>query len=413
MDAKVADRSPILRSVQRPKNAKYIFKSRWKRLGARVFDALGHVVFVGRSHKPWDLSEVRNILVIRMDQLGDVVFAAPVLEYLHEVLPGASIDFLTGPWAAPLVKTFPYVHDTLVFDANWYSPDGNLADRVANTRKVIRILRGNRYDLGIDLRGDLRNIALMRAGRITHTIGYGITGGKFLLDRSVPYDFSAHQVDLNLRLIAEVAGGVRGEECVAPTKEQRKPRLFCPDGVKEAVFDHAWLSNSRPRILLHAEAGYPSKRWSKKRFVQLIASLCERGANIGLIGLEQDDMCDAPQLIKHSDRIVDLRGKTNLLELCALISESDLLIGNDSAPAHLAASLGTSCVVLFSGANDPSKWRPLGEHVHLVFHPVRCSPCESLTCLMSTHECMDAISVYEVEGVVHEILSAKGLLPRA
>ena len=369
------------------------------------------MIFPSRSGRPWDLSEVRKVLVIRMDQIGDVVFAAPAMEYLHEILPQASLDFLAGPWAAHLVKTFPYVRDTLIFDSNWYSPDRSLVDCLSGATRMVKILRTHRYDLGIDLRGDLRNVALMRAARIPRILSYGITGGKFLMDRPVPYDFSAHQVDLNLRLIHEVALGVGSNNSAIATKEQRRPKLFCPDAVQEAVFDHGWLSSARPRVLVHAEAGYPSKRWNKKRFAQLIMSLCELGAHVGLIGVEKDDLGHAPELEKFRAKIVDLRGKTNLLELCALIAQSDLLIGNDSAPAHLAASLGTSCVVLFSGANDPSRWRPIGDNVHLVFHPVRCSPCESLSCLMSTHECMDAISVYEVEGLVHEILSAKGLLP--
>ncbi len=399
-----------MKPIRRSKRTRYLFRSRWKRAAMGVMDGLGRVLFAVGRRKHWDLSGVRRVLVIRMDQIGDALFAAPVVECLRELLPSAKIDFLAGPWSEPLVKTFPHVSETLVFKSNWYDTRFRLLECMRSAWRLLKTLRANRYDLGIDLRGDFRNILLMRLAGISQTLGYGITGGKFLLHRTVRYDFSAHQLDLNLRLVEEVARGLGHAGHTVFTSEHRRTKLFCPEGLREAVVDRGLLPVARPRILVHLEAGYPSKRWSRERYAELIAALCARGPQVVLVGIEPDGFCQHPLLKDYQKRITDLRGKTNLLELFAVIAESDLLIGNDSAPAHLAAGLGRPCVVLFSGANDPTQWRPLGDDVHLLFHTVACSPCESRECAMPTHECLDAIRVHEVEGVVMEILSAKELL---
>ncbi len=374
-------------------STRYIFKSAAKRAAAALFDAAGS--FFRPPVRP-SIPADPKILLLRMDQTGDVLFAEPALRYLRKKFPKSRIDMLVGPWAAPLARQFQGVNEVKVFADNWFSPQNGVGLFSPSARAMANALRACGYDMGMDLRGDLRNIVLMRMAGIRATVGYGVTGGGFLLNRCLPYDFHAHQVDLNLRLAAEAVSIATGREEEIPTKEQMPPRLSCPDPMRSDVAAMGLPPKGR-RLLVHTEAGYPSKRWDAKCYAELLRLLVAAGWHPMLIGVESSRDYRLPG-------VLDLRGKTDLPQLSALIAESDALIGNDSAPAHMAAALGKPCVVLFSAANDPERWRPIGPRVRVLYHHVACSPCESKQCLRPSHECMDAIIPQQVQDALKELL---------
>ncbi len=397
-----------MQAVRRTGSSAYIFKSPFKRWAAGCLDAVGRGMWPRRRKSEGGRDVPRRILVVRMDQIGDAVFAEPAVAYLTELFPQAAIDFLCGPWAAPLVGLFSGVSETLVFEHNWHDPRRRFWRCCCEARKILWAVRARRYDLAIDLRGDVRTLFLLRLAGIPRIAGYGVTGGRFLLDCQADYDFSAHQVDLNLRLVEEAAADLQAPQSAPVGPRRRVPRLFIPDAIREAVRDSGWMPGFRPRVLLHMEPGCPSKGWGKDRFVRVAAALCRRGAHVVLIGLERDDFCRTQELADFGGRLTDGRGKTNLLEVCGLIAQGDLLIGCDSAPAHIAAAVGTPCVVLFSGANEPSRWSPRGEDVPILFHPVECSPCESRECTAAAHRCMESITAAQVEEAAVALLARKG-----
>jgi ADP-heptose:LPS heptosyltransferase len=104
--------------------------------------------------------------------------------------------------------------------------------------------------------------------------------------------------------------------------------------------------------------------------------------------------------------VIDWTGILNLSELAAVLSSADLFVGADSGPAHLAAAVGRPVVVLFSGTNNPRQWRPCGEQVAIVRHPVECSPCHARRCPLPNHPCMRDLTPDSVARAVD------GRLPR-
>ena len=73
------------------------------------------------------------------------------------------------------------------------------------------------------------------------------------------------------------------------------------------------------------------------------------------------------------------------------------MISCDSGPVHVAAAVGTPCIVLFSGTNTLKQWGSLDNNVSRVIRKeVECSPCEMRICPQSTHLCMDKIKVSDV-----------------
>ncbi len=97
------------------------------------------------------------------------------------------------------------------------------------------------------------------------------------------------------------------------------------------------------------------------------------------------------------DRVVDLRGKTDLKDVLKIISEVEYVFSNDSGIAHIAGGMGKKVFVFF-GSTYPLWTKPLGSNVYIFYKNIFCSPCFERTCRYSTYECMKKITIYEVEN---------------
>jgi len=375
---------------------RYPFKSLWKRALAGCFDAIGRTLFfpLRSLQKPLDLATVRRILVIRLDHIGDVVMSRPAIRALHKKFPHAAIDLLVTEDIAPLFVPSKEIRTVIAAKHGWFNRKASFAQKWSEFWRLAGILRAqevhspktNTYDLGIDFRGDLRNILLMRLAGVKYTIGYGIAGGGFLLSEEVPYDAAQHQVRLNLNLLNSF-------QIAQDTK--LLPFEYSPKKAREFWKNTETLPYTTllPRIVIHMGSGYPSKRWLFENFKALIQEIDRKAlAQIVLIGTQAEK--DAtPDLKLNSVRFVDLRGKTALRDLPVLLDVCDIFIGNDSGPAHIAAAQGLEVILLASGTNDIRLWHPWTEHLSFLQHKVPCSPCELDICPVEGHPCVDEITV--------------------
>lgn len=151
------------------------------------------------------------------------------------------------------------------------------------------------------------------------------------------------------------------------------------------------LSVDKPMAVLHAGASKIYKKWPVEHFVALAASIRARGFQLALVGAgEQDtqvnihimkalaDRCSAePSMQAKLDKpeapvCVDLCNRLSLAELAMLLSRTELMIGNDSGPSHLASALGVRGAVLF-GPSDADIWRPLGSQTEVIDNKAVCA----------------------------------------
>jgi heptosyltransferase-2 len=148
-----------------------------------------------------------------------------------------------------------------------------------------------------------------------------------------------------------------------------------------------------------------AKRWPAESFARLADELIEHGKQVLVIGSknEQDVTDEVTSRMRHAPVI--LTGKTTLDEMTAVISVSDLVVTNDTGPAHVAASLGRPTLVIF-GPTNPLTTRPFSSQAEVLRHPPDCAPCMLRDCPID-HRCMTAITVEEV------LEQSLGLLKRA
>ena len=379
---------------------RYPFKSRWKRLLAGCFDTLGRFCFamVRRPQKPLDLASARRILVIRLDHIGDVVMSRPAIRALHKKFPHAMIDLLVTEDIAPLFESSKEIRTVITAKHGWFNRKASLGQKGSEFWHLVDILRTGAYDMGIDLRGDIRNILLMFLAGVKYTIGYGIAGGGFLLNEEIPYDAAQHQVKLNLNLLNSFH---------VAQDDKLLPFEYPPDRTREfwEKVETVPPTTLLPRVAIHMGSGYPSKRWPFENFRALVQEIDREAlAQIVLIGTEAEKET-TPDLKLSSERLIDLRGKTALQGLPVLFDVCDVFIGNDSGPAHIAAAQGLEIILLVSGTNDIRLWHPCTERLSLLQHEVPCSPCALEICPVEGHPCVEEITVDQAYDALLSVLS--------
>ena len=339
---------------------RYHFKNAARRLAVFGFDFAGAVLFFFlRPRAALDTNKIRKILLIRTDQLGDAVMIRPAVQVLKKKFPAAQIDLICDAANLPLFQADPFFTRLIGMSPTWFSGRGRGGNALMESWRILREMRTGRYDAAIDFRGDLRHILLMTLAGIPERIGYGVTGGGFLLTRCAQYSSALHQVLLNLRLLSFFHAETAASPLPALSVSEKETQSFWQG-------TGAPLAESKDKLLIfHLGAGRIEKSLKPDLCQTLLKRIAEeRLGRMVLVGTAGDKiLLPAERLPRET---LDLRGKTTLRELIILMSKASVFVGVDSGPAHVAACQGLPVVSIFKGPNDPAVWHPWAERLYLV-----------------------------------------------
>jgi len=324
-------------------------KSVWKHRLARLADWtlawLAPLLVAGIPKRP--LAPNPRVLLIRCDHIGDAVMATAVLQALRASLDPACLDVLAAPWAAPLFRHQRSVDRVIIYGPAWWAAvrEGEKGNGWRALPGVIREIRRGAYDVGIDLRGDLRHILFFLVlGRIPERVAPDRTGGTALLTRAWHYVPDLHEVEKNAAVVQVL--GVGGYT----------PAIDLPDpGPLSAPLKDALAAARGPGGLLVLALGShkPPYLWPVTHAARLAALAAERlGLGSVFIGGRGDrKLGDAIQAACRAP-VQNLAGETTLLESLAVFKQATAIVTVDSGPLHLAAASGAPLVALF-GPSDP------------------------------------------------------------
>ncbi len=337
-----------------------------------------------------DKAAIRRILCIRLAYLGDVVMTLPVLQALRVAFPHAQIDFITSRSAASLFDNNPIIRNVIPFDAPWFYP--NSRDSVAC---IIPVIQKKAYDLGIDFRGDIRNIfhLLWRPG-IIRRLSYVSGGGGSLLTHPVEWSGLTHKVEYHLDLLRAV--GIPAVSAM--------PRLHLGDEERTGI-RALFPELSVPPIVVHPGSRLPAKRWPVERFRDLVVRLVRAGVGpvwvVGGPGEESlvEEIRSVSPGVRGTSRPLSIR------EFACLCEQAILLVCHDSAPMHVAAAVGCPVVALF-GPSCAAETGPVGvSNIVVEGTCVVKERCDESRCHhRNTFECMQSISVEKVYEACRTIL---------
>jgi ADP-heptose:LPS heptosyltransferase len=401
-------------------------RQRWrpvKGTGNRVYDPVERALLfaadlplrlagaaLGRRSVPAiELEHVREILVLRLDRIGDLVMSLPALNDLRAAFPQARIRLAVGAWSEPLARSAP-VDEVLVWSAPWVGrpSEGALSLRALFARA--RALRAAPPDLTIDLQGDVRAALLLWLTGARVRVGYANTGGGSLLTHVVPLDETVSFVEQNRRAVDTVAG-TRAATSHDPLRAEERA------GARQILAAHGVPLDARPLIGLHPSGGRLIKQWPIARWAEIARRLQEdHGATVVVTGSAADRPLFDALAQALSRPPVDLTGRLGLRETLAALSAFDLFLSPDTGPMHMAAAVGTPSVSVF-GPSDPGRYFSGGSGApgtrhEVVRHELWCAPCNLIRkppaeCrLGEAPECLRLVTVDAVYTAAQRVLGS-------
>jgi ADP-heptose:LPS heptosyltransferase len=367
---------------------------------------------------PIDLSRVGSVLVVRPDEIGDVILTSPFLRELRKHLPSAGISLVVKPGVRNLVEHCPYVNEILTFDWSssryWWPAQNHFRAR----RFVKQELATRRFDLAIVPRWDTdwyhaAFVAYFSKSR--YRLGYAenVDALKQKFNRGYDTLFThvisdtrpRHEVERSLDMLTYLGCSVdsdRLEVWTTPEDEAYAEMVLRDNDVRT---DHVL-------ICFGAGARYPRKMWPVEHFAQLGASIRDAFPCRILITGDRSDIEIGATLHRHlGETVIDLTGRTTLRQSAALLGRCNLYVGNDSGPKHMAAARGIP-VVEFSWSsrtetsvvsNTVNRFRPW-RTPYQILHPEQpMQPCSGV-CRAKESHCIRGITVRSAQEAVLQLI---------
>jgi heptosyltransferase-2 len=343
-----------------------------------------------KLHKP---EQIERVVVRGANWVGDAVMTVPALRELRRVLPGARITLATRAWAEGIFEGADFVDDLMPVE------DGGGG---AFFRQV-REWRARRFDLAVLLPNAFAPALVAFAARVPFRLGHATDGRGLLLTHplAVPeWRGRRHEVFYYLNLVAELeralkgSTGVRLDDATA-TAAPSRPEVSVSAERLEAAREFLRARGvrfERPVVALcPGSTNSRAKRWPAERFAALADLLIEEaGAEVLLVGSGEELEVSRAVESHAREPLRVMTGETDLAQTVALLGVCDLLVTNDTGPAHIAAALARPVVVIF-GPTDPATTRPFATVSEVVRVPPECAPCMLRDCPID-HRCMTAVT---------------------
>ena len=364
------------------------------------FISRGLAWFSGRG--PLRKENVKQILVIELTKLGDLVSTLPLFTSLKESFPLATIAAMVQPNHEKLLSLVPEIRAALS------SP---LSQHLWSILQSVNLVRRGKFDLVISASPSVRHGILVLLSGAKYKFGY--------------LDFSqAKVVHLQPHRIRSVGFRMPQEVTRSPSNLAERPSQLCealgikPPGARpilgflrkssingaEAIRTLG-LGDGVSFIVVHPFAGWSYRTWGIENFEQLIRRILDSHADwLFVIGGEHDRSRLKFLVERFSEeRRVRFCIGLPLNDLAEVIARARLFIGADSGPLHVATAVGTPSIGLF-GPAPPEITGPLAPVNSYLYRKVECSPCDQGDCVRKWNPCISLISVNEVFDAVNRFL---------
>ena len=319
-----------------------------------------------------------KILIIRRDNIGDLICTTPLFEVLRHRYPNAYLAALVNSYNAPAIQGNPYLDAVFAYTKGKHAAGESVAQAYLKRLKLLWSLRRQRFDYVL-LPGSgfaRRALGLARLLAPRHIVGFVTEQAtSSAIDFAIPYGDGGtlHETEDMFRLLSPLDVGEQIPRMTVVPDPALVAALRCrlPDSVR---------TGSGPLVALHISARKEKQRWPVDRFAELARNLrAKYDARFLLFWSPGDENNpfhpgDDGKAARLLDAMVDLPvapvSTSHLSELMAGLSMCDVAVLSDGGAMHVAAGLGKP-VLCFFGNSPASRWYPWGVRHELLQTPSR------------------------------------------
>jgi len=292
-----------------------------------------------------------KILIFSPSWVGDMVMAQTLFKVLHQQYANLTLDVISPPWPYDLLQRMPEVNNHYKLELE----RGKLGWQAR--RQLANKLKSNHYDLAITMPITWKSAlngywcgAPKRTGYLGE-MRYGLLNDRRKLDKDkLPYMVQRY-----------VYLGLGADARIPALSEIPQPKLSIDEENVELWRQTLALNKDKPLVALMPGAEFgPAKRWPTENYAEIAKDLIQKGCTVILLGSPKDFATAQEIEQKSGCKLINLCGKTSLLDAMDLLSCADLAISNDSGLMHIAAAVGIPQIAIYR-SSTPEFTPPLND----------------------------------------------------
>ena len=357
-----------------------------------------------------DLGSAPHIVVLGSCKVGNFVVSTPVLCGLRNRFPDAVIGFIGSDVTADFERALP----ELDWRCSWDDSSAGAGLRLAQVLEDRLSLHGD-----VQLALNLDGFNPVTCSLVPWLRPRYVAGGSLTQNRRRDLTWGDHP---RQKFLAD-------PDWDSPTFLDRYRDYFSTNYIAELFCQLAWVQDyvdcrsialpavdpdfDVPDILIHCTTARAAKVWPFRHWRSVIDDLSRRGWSVGLVGSppaaqrESYNAGEDEESLIDSTDLIDLRGKTSLIQLAGACKRAKAVVSVDAGPLHIAAAVGTPTLGIVGndleglGASPARLWMPRCDNFNRTISPVTCSKCagnrfRNDDCIVDGHPCMEAIQPAEV-----------------
>lgn len=331
------------------------------------------------------LSDFKSITIVQTAFIGDIALALPLASTIKHYAPNSIVNFVSTPISAEMVALNKDIDNIISYDKR------NSHKGLRGISHLASELKALSADCIITAHRSARSSVLTYLAKPKFSVGFDRNALSFLYSKIVKYNSDKHEVERNISLLSAFEDKI----------EEVKPNLQFSN--KEIdFFNTLKIDKTKPIICVAPGSVWYTKRWLPERFAELSKKLLELTPNLFIIGAKAD--------IEYTKEMsgINLCGITSIPQTIYLLSNSDLLISNDSSPIHFAGLVDCPTIAIFGATSPKFGFAPRGKNDIVVEdNSLKCKPCRihgSNKCPIGTFDCMRNISASNIYNKALEVL---------
>jgi heptosyltransferase-2 len=340
---------------------------------------------------------IKRVVVRGTNWVGDSLMTIPALRALRRVLPDAHITLVIRPGTKGIFSEADFIDEILVYDRK------NAFSIVAQVREWKR----RKFDLAVLFQNAFEAALIPFLAGVPLRLGYATESRQALLTHPLPlpeWRHDRHEVFYYLYLVTALEQMLFGRSVICEAEPDASIQISEARKAQTAELLRAYGVSEADAVVAICPGSINSraKRWPAESYALLADRLIESKRRVLFIGSKDETDVSEDVTRRMRQKPIVLTGKTTLDQITAVLDRADLIVTNDTGPAHIGAALGRPTIVIF-GPTNPLTTRPFAPEAVILRHPPDCAPCMLRDCPID-HRCMTAITVDEVFEQSHALL---------